>query len=86
MAEKSTKPTTGKTRKTKAKASAAVVAEAIELATVVEGVVREELIATAAYFRAAQRGFAPGNELEDWLAAEREFDAASGGAVACSAV
>lgn len=32
-------------------------------------------IATAAYFKAAERGFAPGGELDDWLAAETEFDA-----------
>ena len=32
-------------------------------------------IAEAAYFRAQQRGFAPGYELEDWLAAEKEVDA-----------
>lgn len=30
----------------------------------------EEMIRLAAYFRAEQRGFAPGNEWEDWLAAE----------------
>lgn len=36
---------------------------------------RDRQIAEAAYFRAADRGFAPGHELEDWLAAEREVDA-----------
>ena len=35
---------------------------------------RESRIATAAYYRAEQRGFAPGKELADWLAAEREVD------------
>jgi hypothetical protein len=35
---------------------------------------REQRIADAAYQRAEQRGFAPGNELEDWLDAEREID------------
>ena len=35
---------------------------------------REERIAISAYWRAAQREFAPGNELDDWLAAEREVD------------
>jgi hypothetical protein len=30
-----------------------------------------EMIAEAAYFIAAQRNFAPGHELDDWLAAER---------------
>jgi hypothetical protein len=32
-----------------------------------------EMIATAAYYLAEQRQFAPGNELEDWLAAERQL-------------
>lgn len=30
------------------------------------------LIAEAAYYRAKQRGFAPGRELEDWFEAESE--------------
>ena len=33
------------------------------------------MIAEAAYFRAEKRGFAPGAELEDWLAAEAEIAA-----------
>lgn len=33
---------------------------------------RHDMIATAAYFRAQQRGFEPGHELEDWLAAEND--------------
>jgi hypothetical protein len=37
---------------------------------------RDALIATAAYYRAESRGFAPGHETEDWLAAEREIDGA----------
>ena len=36
------------------------------------------MIAEAAYLRAAARGFAPGHELEDWLAAEAEVDARLG--------
>lgn len=36
---------------------------------------RHRRIAEAAYLRAAARGFAPGHELDDWLAAERELDA-----------
>ncbi len=35
---------------------------------------RQRRIEEAAYFRAAQRGFAPGHEIEDWLAAERDID------------
>lgn len=36
---------------------------------------RHAIIAQAAYFRAKRRGFAPGHELEDWLAAQTEVDA-----------
>lgn len=35
---------------------------------------RGVLIAKAAYRRAERRGFAPGHDLEDWLAAENEVD------------
>lgn len=31
------------------------------------------LIAEAAYYRAQARGFAPGHELDDWVAAETEI-------------
>lgn len=33
---------------------------------------RQSMIAAAAYFRAEKRGFEPGHELDDWLAAEVE--------------
>jgi hypothetical protein len=36
---------------------------------------RHRLIAEAAYLRAERRGFAPGGEVADWLAAEAEVDA-----------
>jgi hypothetical protein len=36
----------------------------------------DQRVATAAYFRAQERGFSPGGELEDWLEAEREISAA----------
>lgn len=32
-------------------------------------------VAERAYFRALNRGFCPGHELDDWLAAEREVAA-----------
>lgn len=35
---------------------------------------REQMISEAAYYRAERRGFAPGNEIEDWLHAETEVD------------
>jgi len=37
--------------------------------------VRRSMIAEAAYLRAERRGFAPGHEDEDWVAAEAEVDA-----------
>ena len=43
---------------------------------------REARIERAAYQRAQGRGFHPGSELDDWLAAEREVDAESFGASA----
>jgi len=36
---------------------------------------RRGMIAQAAYLRAERRGFAPGGEHEDWMAAEKEVDA-----------
>jgi Protein of unknown function (DUF2934) len=35
---------------------------------------REEAIAELAYFRALNRGFEPGHEVEDWLEAEAEYE------------
>lgn len=35
---------------------------------------REQMIAEAAYFRAEQRGFEPGNEMSDWLQAEADVE------------
>lgn len=34
---------------------------------------RDARIAEIAYYKAASRGFEPGYELEDWLAAEQEY-------------
>ncbi len=39
-----------------------------------DAIAREDMIRTAAYLRAECRGFEPGHELEDWLAAEHEID------------
>jgi hypothetical protein len=36
---------------------------------------RHTLVAEAAYQRAQQRGFAAGEDWQDWFAAEREVDA-----------
>ena len=35
----------------------------------------EQMIAEAAYYRAEQRGFTPGNEMSDWLQAEADMEA-----------
>lgn len=34
---------------------------------------RQQMISEAAYYRAQRRGFAPGREIDDWLAAEAEI-------------
>jgi hypothetical protein len=41
----------------------------------VDPVRRREMVAEAAYFNAQHRGFRPGHELDDWLAAENQVDA-----------
>ena len=40
---------------------------------------RLAMIAEVAYFAAQGRGFEPGHELEDWIAAEKEVDRRAGG-------
>ena len=48
------------------------------LATALSAEADERLrrIQEAAYFKAQRRAFAPGHEMDDWLAAEREIGAA----------
>jgi hypothetical protein len=40
---------------------------------------RRQLIAEAAYLRAASRHFEPGHEVDDWLSAEKAVNAQFGG-------
>jgi hypothetical protein len=56
-------------------AAAKSVAEAVHMAAVLDArpANREASVATAAYFLAEKRDFAPGHELEDWLAAETQI-------------
>lgn len=42
--------------------------------TFIEPKERQAMIAEAAYFRAERRGFEPGHELEDWVAAESDVE------------
>lgn len=42
-------------------------------ATSVADAARQKMISDAAYYRAQKRDFAPGRELDDWLAAETEI-------------
>ena len=41
---------------------------------------REAMIREAAYYHYAKRGYAPGHELDDWLAAEAELERRAPGA------
>lgn len=43
-------------------------------ATLLDTGQRQEMIRKAAYFRAQQRGFASGQEMQDWLTAEQQVD------------
>jgi hypothetical protein len=66
-ARASAKSATPRVRKTAAKKAPARV--------VISEDVRRGMIAEGAYLRAERRGFAPGHEDEDWIAAEAEVDA-----------
>lgn len=50
--------------------------ESMQSAAVGGTAISEENIRVAAYFLAEQRGFGPGCELDDWLAAERSMHTA----------
>ena len=51
----------------------AVIARA---AAAVTGDQRQSMIAEAAYYLALQRNFEPGHEVQDWLVAEKQIEAA----------
>jgi hypothetical protein len=55
-------------------AAIAVLESATTASMSIDPEVRRQLVAAEAYFRAERRGFAAGNELEDWVAAERAVD------------
>jgi hypothetical protein len=63
------KPRVSKPKVSKPAAVGATVAPQVSEET------RRAMIAESAYLRAERRGFAPGHEVEDWCAAEREVDA-----------
>jgi hypothetical protein len=65
-------------RRAAAKTKSAAGTQGVVGATPVPAVSADErrgLIARAAYLRGQSRGFPPGGEAEDWLAAEKEVDA-----------
>jgi hypothetical protein len=55
-------------------AAIAVLESATTASMSIDPEVRRQLVAAEAYFMAERRGFAAGNELEDWVAAERAVD------------
>ena len=67
-----------KTTKQKAAAAAPELTDGAAIAvlesTRIDPDARRRLVAAEAYFLAERRGFAAGNELEDWVAAERLVD------------
>jgi hypothetical protein len=44
---------------------------------VIDAGVRRAMTAEAAYYRAERRGFEPGHELDDWVAAEADIERAT---------
>ncbi len=63
-----------KTKVQKTKAEVSLVTEPLESPIYLPDVSAK--IAEQAYYKAESRGFSPGHELDDWLEAERENNAA----------
>lgn len=61
-----------KTSRVKSKAAYSPAATSVHEQASLTSASPAEQVAVAAYFKAEARGFEPGHELEDWLAAERE--------------
>jgi|HubBroStandDraft_1064217.scaffolds.fasta_scaffold339078_2 hypothetical protein len=71
-AKKPARRTAAKTATTPGTTQAVIAATGVPAVSADE---RRDLIARAAYLRGQSRGFPPGGEAEDWLAAEKEVDA-----------
>jgi len=75
-----TKPGSPGKKPTRRKAAATAVpgltdsAAIAVLESIIDPHIRRQLVATEAYFLAERRGFAAGNEFEDWVAAEKAVD------------
>jgi hypothetical protein len=75
-----TKPGSPGKKPTRRKAVASAAPELTDSAAIVvlesdiDPDIRRQLVATEAYFLAERRGFTAGNELEDWVAAEKAVD------------
>ena len=75
-----TKPGSPGKKPTRRKAAATAVPELTDsaaiavLESIIDPDIRRQLVATEAYFLAERRGFAAGNEFEDWVAAEKAVD------------
>lgn len=78
MARKKERPAPPRTAKTRPAARPQMTFSGNARAEVSPEEVRK-LISEAAYYRAKQRGFAPGHELEDWIQAEAEVMSRIGG-------
>ncbi len=69
------KPKVAKPKVAKPKVARPKAPELTDVATSLTPAERLRMIEQAAFFRAERRGFAPGHEFEDWLAAEAEIAA-----------
>jgi hypothetical protein len=72
-AKRTTKKAAGSER-TDGPAMVAVESETATSTSSIDPEVRRQMVAAEAYFRAERRGFAAGQEVEDWIAAESVVD------------
>lgn len=69
-----TRPESAKKTKSNAAPEQAHQVGSVAAATGGDSCPREQMIAEAAYYHAERRGFAPGNEMSDWLQAEADVE------------
>jgi len=65
---------TAASERTNGSAMVVMKSEATSATSSIDPEVRRQMVAAEAYFRAERRGFAAGQEVEDWIAAEGVVD------------
>ena len=77
---KAVKPAAGKSNTTGYRIKRKTNKQRSSVSSVAFATERHRMIEEAAYYHAEKRGFLPGREMQDWLAAEKDIDSHLGNA------